>query len=70
MDKHNLIFYLDVQVSYQEVEKDLQNNRGDFSPNRVSKVAKEEYQHRLHDSTNKDKRALTPPNRKQTVPGT
>jgi sodium/hydrogen exchanger 3 len=58
----------DVQVSYQEVERDMTKARGDFSPNRISKVAKEEYQKRIQDSSQekgKTKRALTPPNYKR-----
>jgi hypothetical protein len=58
----------DVQVSYQEVERDMTKARGDFSPNRIRKVAKEEYQKRIQDSSQekgKTKRALTPHNYKR-----
>lgn len=58
----------DVQMSYQEVERDMTKHRGDFSPSRISKAVKEEFQKRVQESSQekgKSKRALTPPNHKR-----
>lgn len=60
-------FCIDIQVTIQEVARRVTKHYGDLSPHRKSNLVNQELQNRITDSQakNRDKRALTPPSRKE-----
>lgn len=63
--KHNLC--IDIQVTIQEVARRVTKHYGDLSPHRKSNLVNQELKNQITDSQakNRDKRALTPPSRKE-----